>query len=197
MIAAIVLAAGKSQRMGQPKMTLPWGETTVIGQVTRTLLQGGVNEIVVVTGGAAAEVEQALAKLPPGLPVRLAFNPDYAQAEMPRSLAVGLQALRPETEAVLVALGDQPQIEAQVVEMLVAAYDETGEGLIIPSYQMRRGHPWLLGRALWPAVLALPLGATLRDLLNAHAGQIRYLTVETPSVLMDLDTPEDYLRYKP
>jgi molybdenum cofactor cytidylyltransferase len=196
-IAAVVLAAGRSQRMGRPKMTLPWGQTTVIGQVVQTLAQGGVEDIVVVTGGAQEEVEQALAELPPEVPRRSAFNRAHAQTEMARSLAVGLSALHPEASAALVVLGDQPQIETGTVQAVVEAYRQTGSDLIVPSYRMRRGHPWLLGRALWPAVAALPDGATLRDLLNAHASQIHYLTLDTPTVLLDLDTPSDYQRHKP
>jgi molybdenum cofactor cytidylyltransferase len=196
-IAAVVLAAGRSQRMGRPKMTLPWGETTVIGQVVQTLAQGGVEDIVVVTGGAQDEVEQALAALPPEVPRRSVLNRDHAQTEMAHSLAVGLSALRPEASAALVALGDQPQIEAETVQALVEAYRQTGKALIVPSYRMRRGHPWLLGRPLWAAVAALPDGATLRDLLNAHAAEIHYLPLDAPTVLLDLDTPADYQRHKP
>ena len=209
--AAIVLAAGQSKRMGQPKMILPWGQTTVIGQVVSTLLQAGVGEIVVVTGGAAQEMQAALQ----GQPVHLAANPAYAQGEMLSSVQVGLAALPADCPAALIVLGDQPQIEASVVEAILAEYHAHGSQLIVPSYQMRRGHPWLVGRALWPALLALqsperlepslpardgPAGGqagTLRDFLNAHTEQICYLPVQTASVLQDLDTPQDYAQFKP
>ena len=201
--AAIVLAAGQSKRMGQPKMILPWGQTTVIGQVVSTLLQAGVGEIVVVTGGAAQEMQAALQ----GQPVHLAANPAYAQGEMLSSVQVGLAALPADCPAALIVLGDQPQIEASVVEAILAEYYAHGSQLIVPSYQMRRGHPWLVGRALWPALLAPSLPATdgaaggqagtLRDFLNAHTEQICYLPVQTASVLQDLDTPQDYAQFKP
>ena len=207
--AAIVLAAGQSKRMGQPKMILPWGQTTVIGQVVSTLLQAGVGEIVVVTGGAAQEMQAALQ----GQPVHLAANPAYAQGEMLSSVQVGLAALPADCPAALIVLGDQPQIEASVVEAILAEYHAHGSQLIVPSYQMRRGHPWLVGRALWPALLAPSLPArdgpaggqgaaggqagTLRDFLNAHTEQICYLPVQTASVLQDLDTPQDYAQFKP
>jgi molybdenum cofactor cytidylyltransferase len=188
MIAAIVLAAGLSRRMGVPKMVLPWKNTTVIGQVVDVLAQAGINEMVVVTGGAHEKVEAALE----GLPVKLVFNPRYPEDEMAYSLQAGLLALSEEVEATLVALGDQPQIECTVVQAIMAAYQQSKAALIVPSYKMRRGHPWLMVRSLWPEVQILPSGRTLRDVLNAQAEQINYLQVDTPSILQDLDTPEDY-----
>jgi molybdenum cofactor cytidylyltransferase len=68
--------------------------------------------------------------------------------------------------------------------------------LIIPSFQNRRGHPWLAGRNLWPEILALPPSTSSRQFLDAHAGQIEYITADE-SILQDLDTPEDYHRQKP
>lgn len=192
MIAAVVLAAGLSRRMGRPKLVLPWGETTVIGQVVDVLLEAGASPVVVVSGGAHAQVEQALL----GRPVRLAFNPRFAEDQMIVSLQTGLAELPDSIEATLVALGDQPQIERQVARAVMIEYQTSRAALVVPSYQMRRGHPWLVDRTLWPALIALHPPDTLRDFLSTHAGQIRYLAVETASVLQDLDTPEDYERYR-
>lgn len=193
MIAAVVLAAGLSRRMGRPKMTLPWGETTVIGQVVQVLDQAGVDEIVVVTGGSRQQVEAALS----GLPVHVSFNSRFAEDEMLFSLKTGLSGLGAEIEAALVVLGDQPQVQPQVVRKILETYQQTAASLIIPSYQMHRGHPWLLARSLWHSILDLQSDRTMRDFINQHAEQISYLTVETPSVLRDLDTPEDYQREHP
>jgi molybdenum cofactor cytidylyltransferase len=188
MIAAIVLAAGLSRRMGVPKMVLPWKNTTVIGQVVDVLAQAGIIEIVVVTGGAHEQVEAALE----GLRVKQVFNPRYSDNEMAYSVQAGLSALSDKAEATLVALGDQPQIECTVVQAILAAYQQNKSPLIVPSYKMHRGHPWLIVRSLWPEVQNLPPGRTLRDVLNAQADKIDYLQVDTPSILQDLDTPEDY-----
>jgi molybdenum cofactor cytidylyltransferase len=188
MIAAIVLAAGLSRRMGVPKMVLPWKNTTVIGQVVDVLAEAGIDEIVVVTGGAHEQVEAVLK----GSPVELVFNPRYAEDEMAFSVQVGLSALPDKVEATLVALGDQPQIECTVVQAILAAYRQSRAAVIVPSYKMRRGHPWLIVRSLWPDVQILPPGQTLRDYLNAQAEKINYLQVDSPSILQDLDTPEDY-----
>ena len=192
-IAAVVLAAGHSRRMGSPKLVLPWGNTTVIGQVINVLRRTGIQEIVVVTGGAQPEVGQALR----GLPVRLVYNPQHAQSEMLSSFQVGLAALSADPAAILLVLGDQPQIQEGVITELIREYVETGAPLLVPSYQMRRGHPWLMDRSLMAAVLALREPATLRDFLNERSPNIRYIMVETPTVLQDLDTPGDYRTYRP
>ncbi len=192
-MAAVVLAAGRSIRMGRPKMTLPWGNTTVIGRVVWVLHQARIPRVVVVTGGARREVEAALS----GIEVQLIFNPYFAREEMLVSLQCGLDVLDKEVEAALVVLGDQPQIELEVVQAILARYWLKRSALVVPSFRMRRGHPWLVDRQLWRAILELDPGSTLRDLLNMHADQIDYLNVDSPCVLRDLDTPEDYQRQRP
>ena len=190
MIGAVILAAGESKRMGRPKMVLPWQGTTVIGQVAVVLCAAGIEAVVAVTGGDREQVEAALA----GTCVQTAFNPRYREDQMILSLQVGLNALPLGVDAALVVLGDQPQIQAQVVRAVIAAYRESHAPLVVPSYRMRRGHPWLVQASLWPALLAMQAGQTLRDFLNRHAAQIEYFEVDTPSILKDLDTPEDYER---
>jgi molybdenum cofactor cytidylyltransferase len=196
-IAAILLAAGESRRMGQPKMLLPWGETTVLGQVVATFTTAGLAELLVVTGGARPQVEALVAGLAKEFPVRPAFNPDYARGEMLSSIQAGLAALGPGPRAALVGLGDQPQVRVGVVRRICAAFVETGAPLIIPSFENRRGHPWLLARPLWEEFLVLPATTTPRDFLQAHANEISYLGVEDDSILRDVDTPEEYGRQRP
>ncbi len=209
MIAAILLAAGLSRRMGRFKLTLPWGETTVIGQVVGTLQAAGLDQIVVVTGHRADEVRAALA----GTSASLVHNPDYAAGEMLSSIQAGLRAVdlsaagadrlsgvnggsaasdATPPPAVLLCLGDQPQMETATVQAVLAA--GAGDGwsrIVIPSYRMRAGHPILLPRWLWPEILACT--GTLRDVMAAHRdADTRYLTLDTPTILADLDTPADY-----
>jgi molybdenum cofactor cytidylyltransferase len=126
--------------------------------------------------------------------LKIVFNPAYVEGEMLSSFQAGLESLGGAARGVLVALGDQPQIEAEVVRAVVEAYRSAWSPLVIPSVRMRRGHPWLIDRSLWPEVLALHSPQTLRDFQQAQAGQIRYVSVETESILLDLDTPEDYRR---
>ncbi len=196
-VAAIVLAAGESRRMGRPKMSLPWGNTTVIGQVVQALLQGGASEVVVVTGGNRADLEIALAELPAGLNVSQVYNPDFKNGDMVRSLQVGLARLDETVDATLVALGDQPQIEARIVGEVIAVYQQVKMALVAPSYQKRRGHPWLVERSLWHELLGERRAGTLREFLTQHSTEIFYVNVDTPTILQDLDTPEDYERERP
>ncbi len=187
MISAIILAAGKSVRMGQPKMLLPWGKTTVLGKVIETVRSAGVEDIVVVTHSTLVS---SLAQEG----VRLALNNN---GDMLDSIQAGLRAQAPEAEATLICLGDQPQVQAGSVRSVCEAFHADGSRLVVPSYQMRRGHPWLIARDLWGDLLTMTAPATMRDFLNVHASEIRYVECETPSILQDLDTPDDYAKYKP
>ncbi len=188
MIAAVILAAGQSRRMGRGKMSLPWGANTMLGQVIETFRVSLVEDILVVTGGDKEAVEM----IAESWRASTAFNPAYAEDDMLSSLQVGLAALRDNIEAAFIALGDQPQIQKQTVERLAEEYAETGASLIVPSYQMRRGHPWLVGRELWDEIRLMRPPETARDFLNRHAQTIDYLVVDTPTVLQDIDTPDEY-----
>jgi molybdenum cofactor cytidylyltransferase len=192
-IGAVVMAAGLSKRMGNPKMVLPWGKQTVIEKVITTLLSSGIKEVVVVTGGASDEIKAVVS----GQPVQVVFNPDYADGIMLNSLRVGLKALDQSLDASLIALGDNPQIEQVIVEKIVYEYKNTQSRIIVPSYDMRRGHPWLVDKSLWQTLIEWDINRTLRDFLNQYSKEIHYLSVNTPSVVMDLDTPEDYENQKP
>jgi molybdenum cofactor cytidylyltransferase len=190
-ISAIVPAAGLSTRMGGPlpKPLLPWGASTVLATVVSTLLAAGVDDVIVVTGHMSEAVTAALA----GCPVRCVHNPAYAGGEMLSSIQAGLAAASPASTGALLALADQPQMQGAVVQQVLAAFAASGgQALVIPSHIMRRGHPIVLPRRLWPEVLALPAGDTLRTVIQRHAAAIRYVEVDTPSVLADLDTPEQY-----
>ena len=206
MTAAIVLAAGLSSRMGRFKLTLPWGDRTVIGHVVATLEAAGVAEIIVVTGHRADEVAAALADTT----AHAVHNPDYAAGEMLSSIQAGLRALQARrglkpppqagesrlkpagsTPAALLCLGDQPQMQVATVQAVLAAGEADGrDRIIIPSYRMRAGHPILLPNWLWPEILGCT--GTLRDVMAAHRDRTRFLVVDTPTILADLDTPEDY-----
>jgi len=205
-ITAILLAAGESRRMGQPKMVLPWGSTTVLGQVVSIFsagLSSGLdqqidpdNEILIVTGGARTLVEVEIARLAKSYSLRVVYNPNYAVGGMVSSIQAGLMALGPGTRAALIGLGDQPQVREKTVRQICTVFTKKGSPIVIPSFQNRRGHPWLATRTVWPELLALPSSTTPRQFLDAHAGIIEYVPADE-SVLQDLDTPGDYNLYRP
>jgi molybdenum cofactor cytidylyltransferase len=192
MITVLILAAGQSKRMGQPKMLLPWGEKTVLEQVIHTFKVACVDEILVITGGDREQVEALIGDSAKAVP-----NPDFAKGEMLSSVQAGLAGLKPGAKAVLIGLGDQPQIQARSVRLIVDAYRESGASIVVPSFQMRRGHPWLVTRQHWNEILGMRSSESLRDFLKRHGDKIHYVEIEDDSILQDLDTPEDYRIAKP
>lgn len=191
---AVVLAAGLSLRMGKPKLLLPWGETSVLGQVISVMSVSDIKPIVVVTGKTHADIQASFTNTD----IHLAYNPDFTNGSMLTSLKVGLRKLTDlGVISTLLALGDQPQIQAETVRTVVQASQNEPEKLIIPSYQMHRGHPWVIPDRYWQELCNLPPERTMRDFINSHGSEIEYVSIESATILADLDTPEDYLRDKP
>lgn len=193
MISVIILAAGNSKRMGRPKMLLPWGNTTVIEQVVSVFTSAEVDDIILVTGGHKAEIENRIASYP----VRIVYNDEYASGEMLSSLQCGLRIVKSEAEAMLVALGDQPQVQERSVRVVCEGFRKTKSNIVVPSYQMRRGHPWLVARPLWDDLLKMKSPQSPREFLNVHQDEIHYVDTNDPNILTDLDTPEDYQKWRP
>jgi molybdenum cofactor cytidylyltransferase len=174
--------------MGQPKMLMPWGNVTVLEHVVGVFQQAGVEDIVVVLGAERERIEKIVSHYP----IRCVYNEDYTNGEMLSSLQCGLKAMTHQTQATLIGLGDQPQIQAGSVRLLCEAYQNTRAELIVPSFQMRRGHPWLVGHKLWGELLVMQAPQSPRDFLNQHSDKIHYVEANTAAILADLDTPEDY-----
>jgi molybdenum cofactor cytidylyltransferase len=190
-VGAIVLAAGMSSRMGEHKLLLPWRDNrTIIEHIVEQLIKSRVDPIVVVTGHQAKEVKAKLDQWD----VQVVHNKTYQSGDMLTSLKVGLAALPESTTAALLVLGDQPSLQPKVINKVLLAYAEHQHDLVIPSYQMRRGHPVLLGRRYWADLKALPNSATPRQLYDMHADRIHYVNVDNDSILRDIDTKQDYER---
>ncbi len=186
-IGAVIVAAGMSRRMGQPKVLLPWANgKTIIEHIIDQLYLARIDHVTVVTGSLAQEVGALAEKRG----ATVVYNPDYKTGEMLSSLKIGLRAQPANIGAALVVLGDQPRIQPKIVGQIMMAYAEGRGDLIIPSYQMRRGHPLLIDRRYWNELLALPDDGSPRDVINQHP--VTYVNVENDSVLHDVDTPEDY-----
>jgi molybdenum cofactor cytidylyltransferase len=194
-IAAVIAAAGRSRRMGQPKQLLPWREGTVIQAVVENLAAASVAPILCVVGHRAEEMRAALRTTA----ADIVYNPAYEQSEMLASYQAGIAQLETSRSAIagaLFALSDQPHIPTPVIRRVVEAARHMPEVIVIPSYRMRRGHPIYLPKRLWPELLALPTAATLRSLINRHAGAIHYVQSDTDAILTDIDTPDDYARLR-
>jgi molybdenum cofactor cytidylyltransferase len=192
-VTAVVLAAGQASRMGRTKQLLPWGDTTVLGQTLRNLQTSNVHDILVVAGHDAEPVAGVAAAA--GVPV--VYNPDYATGEMLSSLQVAVRHLPDDRTAVLVMLADQPMVEPETIDTLLAAYWQGQGELIAPSFEGRRGNPVLIGRRYFAELLDLPAGGAPRDLLRRYAAEVVRVDVETDTVLRDLDKIEEYERWRP
>lgn len=189
-LAGVVLAAGESRRMGQPKQLLAFGEHTILERVVDTLLTAGVGEVIVVLGHLAERVGAVLGDRP----VRPVINESYRQG-MLSSVKCGVRAIDAGYEAVLFALGDQPQIQSAVVREVIRAYRAGSSGIVIPCYEGKKGHPIIINlRRYREAIANLPEGVGLNLLMQEHADDVRLIDVASEDIIRDIDVPDDYTR---
>jgi molybdenum cofactor cytidylyltransferase len=187
MIAAIVLAAGGSSRMGRPKMLLPLGPGTVLSAAVKPLLAADLDRVIVVLGAEAETVRQE-ARLPDDRRLRFAVNESWREG-MAVSLRRGLSAC-PTAEAVLIALGDQPTVSSDLVRRILAAWTPAHR-LVVPLHGSRAVHPVLFSRALFPELRALAGDVGAREVVRCHWHEALFVEADPPR---DIDTAEDYQR---
>lgn len=188
MISAIVLAAGKSQRMGKQKLLLPLGDRAVIARVVDEVLASPVDEVLVVVRNNREGIEQALA----GRRVQFVENPD-ADGDMLSSVRCGLRAIW-QTDAVLVVLGDQPGISCHVVAEMVQNLKGDADQIIVPAFRGKLGHPLLFSASYRQEILDAFDDQGLRGLVQAHSESMLEVEVSSPEILEDMDLPSDYRR---
>jgi molybdenum cofactor cytidylyltransferase len=187
-IAAVVLAAGSSRRMGPSNKLLAEVEgESMVRRVVRTAGEAGLSPVVVVTRPDDAEVAEALR----GLDVRTVSNA-LADGGMSTSLRAGIEALGPEVSGTFVLLGDMPWVTPDHIQRLVSAFDPSeGREVCVPVHGRRRGNPVLWGRRLFPDILGLTGDRGARTLLDTHSDVVAEVEVEDEGVLRDVDTPGD------
>ena len=184
---ALILAAGLSTRMRENKVLLPWRDgRPIVAHVAAQFTDAGIDPVIVVTGRDAPEVSAAVAELP----VRRVHNPDFASGEMLSSVKAGLSALPEALAAAFIQPADMPCVPPALIGELAAAHEPGWN--VAPRCQGRRGHPVLLDRAYWGAMLALPADARPRAALRG--ARLRLVDVEDAGVLLDLDTRAAYER---
>ena len=189
MICAIVLAAGRSSRMGLQKLLLPFAGKTVITYIVDQLLAGDLDKMYVVVGHEPERIAEQLSDRP----VNIVTNPNY-DSGMLSSVRCGFKALPPDCDAALIALGDQPGITSKLVDDMVRSFNKTDKGILVPVHDGKRGHPILAAKKYKEEILTCHDDIGLRGLMHAHPDDIFELSVSTSSVLFDIDYPEDYLR---
>lgn len=187
MIYAMILAAGESKRMGKPKLLLPFEETTIIETVINNILSSKADKILVILGSDAEKIRKKIENLP----LEITTNPGY-QKGMLSSVQWGFKSLPQNAEAALVCLGDQPGIFTVVINKVIDAYRRTEKGIVIPVYKKDRGHPVLIDIKYRKKVKNLNPDIGLRELVYNHPKDTLEVEVENPSILHDIDGPDDY-----
>lgn len=189
MICAVVLAAGRSRRMGRQKLLLPVGDRPMIARVVDEVLRSQVSSVFVVVGADREPIQEALA----GRPIEFIVNTD-PNGEMLSSVRCGLGALPAGCTAALVVLGDQAEIRADIIDVLIQAFRAGHGGIVVPTYAGQRGHPIVVPLRYRDELLCAYDATGLRGLLSAHPKDVLEAEITSNAVLQDIDTPEDYQR---
>lgn len=186
-VAALVLAAGKSSRMGGPNKLLEEVDgKALVAHAVDTALAADVATVVVVTGHQRERVEAALA----GKAVNLVHNPDFAEG-LSTSLKAGLRLLPPDVDGALVCLGDMPRLTPAHLDQLLAAFNPAeGRSICVPTYKNKRGNPVLWGRRFFADMQGVAGDVGARHLIGEHADQVVEVEMGDAAVLLDVDTPE-------
>jgi len=192
-IPAVVLAAGRSSRMGRAKATLPLDATdTFLTRIVRTFLEAGVDDVVVVVGHEADAIVSSFSAS--GLPARFIVNHDYDRGQW-SSLVAGLGVVdRPGVAAALITLVDVPLVTADTVRAVLACYRRTHAPVVRPTAGSRHGHPLLVDRSLFAELRAADPAEGAKPVIRAHASAAGDIAIGDEGAFRDIDTEEDYLR---
>lgn len=189
--AGLILAAGASSRMGRDKALLPWREGTFLSAAIRALQPA--TELVIVVAGANAANLQPIVDAHAAF---LAINPDPQQGQF-SSLQIGLrEILNRGRDAAIITLVDRPAAQVETVQQIRSTFLASEEKIwaVVPEYGARHGHPFVIGREMIEAFLRAPAQSSARDVEHAHQEHIRYLPVNDPQVVANVDTPEDFAK---
>jgi molybdenum cofactor cytidylyltransferase len=185
-IAALLLAAGKSSRMGTNKMLEEIDGRPMVVRTAQRLLSSRARPIVGVLGNMADAVDDALGRLP----VERVRNPDFADG-LSTSLKRGLAALPADIDGVIVCLGDMPLIAGRDLDRLIAAFNPLeGRAIVVPTRRGKRGNPILWSRQFFAEMMALSGDSGARKLIDEHADLVAEIEMDSDSVLIDIDTPQ-------
>jgi molybdenum cofactor cytidylyltransferase len=192
-IPAVVLAAGKSTRMGRPKAMLPLGGSeTFLTRIVRTLREAEVEDVVIVLGHEPDAIVESLARS--GLSPRFVINRQYESGQL-SSVVAGLRAIdHPGVNAMLLTLVDAPFVSATTVRAVLERYRATRAPIVRPVQGALHGHPVVIDRSLFGAIRAADPEAGAKPIVRAHASASGDLVVEDDGAFLDVDTPEEYAR---
>ena len=192
MVVGVILAAGASSRMGRPKALLPVGVDTFVTRVCRTLLEAGVDDVVVVAGAEHEAIAEAVVSA--GLPARIVENPRRDEGQLSSVLAGLAVADRPGVDAVLIHVVDAPLVRPDTVRAVLDAFLTTHAPVVRPEVGGRHGHPVLFARRVFDDLRRADPAVGAKAVVRAHAAGICNVRVDDDGACRDFDTPEDYAR---
>ena len=185
-IAALLLAAGQSSRMGSNKLLAEIDGRPMVARVAQRLLSSHARPIVAVLGNQADRVDAALGKLP----VERVRNPAFAEG-LSSSLKAGLAALPEDVDGVIVCLGDMPLVAGRDLDRLIAAFNPLeGRAIIVPTRRGKRGNPVLWAKRFIPEMAELAGDVGAKHLIGEHAELVCEVEMDSDGVLVDIDTPD-------
>jgi molybdenum cofactor cytidylyltransferase len=187
MIAALVLAAGTSKRMGKPKLTLRLNGESMLDRVLDTLHRSKVDRVVVVLGADRDEVTRKVKFHGE----KVLYNSRY-KGGMSGSLKLGLKSIQQDADAAMVVLGDQPFVSTATIDKLVDAYKASRALVVAPLYRGFRGNPILFDKSLFPQIMTISGDRGAKMVVEAHRDKLVEVEVEDKGVVFDIDTPSDY-----
>jgi molybdenum cofactor cytidylyltransferase len=187
MISAIILAAGESKRMGQPKQLLPFRGSTILGQIMENLLPSQAAEIIVVLGSQAEKMIPQISREP----VKIVVNPDFEQG-MSSSIKCGLSRISAAADGVMIVLGDQPLIEKETIDLLIEKHRQSERGIILPVYKGLRGHPVIFTMKYKDELMRLTGDIGGKQIVERHPSDVLEVEVDCESVVISIDAESDY-----
>ena len=192
MIVAVVLSAGESSRMGQPKALLPIDGQTFIERIVAALKQTKVGKIIVILGHNARELQSKISHLP----VEILINTDYKLGQL-SSLQLAVRYLQPDLDCdgMLVHLVDHPYLAPALVEEMIRRFYETKKRIIVPKFHGKRGHPVIFSNALFDEILSAPMEEGAKAVVNAHRAETLEIETAEEGIAVDIDTPELYQQH--
>jgi molybdenum cofactor cytidylyltransferase len=189
-VAAVVLAAGESSRMGADKALLMYRGKTFLENIISVLRNAGIGRVVVVLGHHAELIQQGIDLSA----VEVAVNQDYRHGQT-STLQAGLRALAANKPAgVLLCLVDHPSVSAETVQKLIQHFKSTGKPVVIPQLNGKHGHPVLVGREVVGRIAALGPDQGADTVIHHYRPQTEFVEVTDPGILIDVDDPESYLK---
>ncbi len=190
-VSAILLGAGESKRLGINKLQLPWGKKTILEKCLQTFLRSKVKEVVVVLNEKLREMETRLKQKR----VKIIFNPEYRKG-MSASIHYGLRVIHPKSQGVLIALGDQPNLNTKTINALIHHFQQSKKGIIVPSYLGKMGHPVLFHRKYFNDLFTLDGDRGGKSIIKKNEIDVEIVSTTSKGVIQDIDTWEDYQTLK-